>query len=441
MAGNQQGKSHCGGGETTFHLNGRYPDWWKGKRFHAPIRCWCCGVSHEKTRDVIQRKLFGPLGHFGTGFIPKVDILGEPTMSRGTPGLIDFAEIAHVSGGVSWLSFKSYDQGWEKFTADEIHVAWLDEECSSKIYTEVLARTTNTDGITFMTFTPLMGMTDVVTWFFPEPDSPDRHLTRMEIEDAQHIPVEERARIISRYPPHEREARSKGIPILGEGRVFQVEEELLIEDPPRIPPYWARIVGLDLGYDHPTAAVWVAWDRDADVMHIYDVYRQSKAPIAVHAAAIKGRGSWIPVAWPHDAYRHEQGSGDELARQYREHGVKMLPKHATFPDGGFGLEARVQGLLDYMVTGRLKVSAHLTQWWDEFRLYHRKNGRIVAERDDLMSATGIAFMMLRSARTQERIQLPSRVPDYDPLNPFGPEAVVLDPTHRYQPVRHREREI
>jgi hypothetical protein len=34
-----------------------------------------------------------------------------------------------------------------------------------------------------------------------------------------------------------------------------------------------------------------------------------------------------------------------------------------------------------------------------FRLYHRKDGRVVKERDDLMSATRYAIMMLRDAKT------------------------------------------
>jgi hypothetical protein len=43
---------------------------------------------------------------------------------------------------------------------------------------------------------------------------------------------------------------------------------------------------------------------------------------------------------------------------------------------------------------------NLSDWLEEFRLYHRKNGRIVDERDDLMSATRYGRMMLRLARTK-----------------------------------------
>ena len=62
-------------------------------------------------------------------------------------------------------------------------------------------------------------------------------------------------------------------------------------------------------------------------------------------------------------------------------------------------------MLDRMHTGRLKVFSHLTEWFEEFRLYHRKDGKVVKEMDDLMSATRYALMMIRFADTPPR---PSR---------------------------------
>src|SRR5215470_19562823 len=36
MAGNQIGKTMAGGMEAAMHATGRYPDWWKGRRFDRP---------------------------------------------------------------------------------------------------------------------------------------------------------------------------------------------------------------------------------------------------------------------------------------------------------------------------------------------------------------------------------------------------------------------
>ena len=84
----------------------------------------------------------------------------------------------------------------------------------------------------------------------------------------------------------------------------------------------------------------------------------------------------------------------------------MLKSHATFPiardgkGGGNSVEAGVMEMFSRMQTGRLKVASHLTEWFEEFRLYHRDNGKIVKLRDDLLSASRYAMMMLRSAETQ-----------------------------------------
>lgn len=230
-----------------------------------------------------------------------------------------------------------------------------------------------------------------------------RHVVSMTIEDVDHYTREEKDRIIASYPAHEREARTKGVPTMGSGRVFPVSEELIRCDPLPIPRHWAQINGTDFGWDHPFAAVNLAWDRDADTIYVTKGYRQKEATPVIHAAAIRPWGEWIPCAWPHDGYQHDKGSGDQLAEQYRRQNLNMLPEHATHPEGGFGTEAGVMEMLDRMQTGRLKVFSTFGEWFEEYRLYHRKDGKIVKERDDLMSATRIGVMMLRFAETKPEI--------------------------------------
>src|SRR5580692_6326716 len=44
IAGNRTGKSEgIGAYETTLHLTGQYPAWWKGRRFNRPIEAWVAG--------------------------------------------------------------------------------------------------------------------------------------------------------------------------------------------------------------------------------------------------------------------------------------------------------------------------------------------------------------------------------------------------------------
>ena len=227
-----------------------------------------------------------------------------------------------------------------------------------------------------------------------------KHVTRMTIHDAEHYTPEERQAIIDAYPAHEREARTKGIPSLGSGRIFPIVEDEILCDAMPIPAHWPQIVGVDFGWDHPFSAVRSAWDRDSDIWYVTGVYRQKESTPVIHAAAIKPWGDWIPVAWPHDGLQHDKGSGEDLASQYRAQGLNMLHERATHEDGGNGVEAGVLDMLARMQTGRWKVFRHLTDWLDEFRLYHRKDGKIVKERDDALSASRYAYMMRRFAETE-----------------------------------------
>jgi hypothetical protein len=61
-AANQSGKTLAGGMECAMHATGRYPNWWKGKRFDRPTIGWIAGTTCETTRDTVQRILVGRPG-------------------------------------------------------------------------------------------------------------------------------------------------------------------------------------------------------------------------------------------------------------------------------------------------------------------------------------------------------------------------------------------
>lgn len=429
MAGNQLGKTVAGSFEAAMHLTGRYPDHWDGVSFEQATTGWAASLTSQSTRDTVQRLLLGTPGQWGTGAIPKDAITDIKRASHGVADAVESIVVRHGGGGDiqagrSRLTIKTYDQGRERWQGETLNFVWFDEEPPLDIYIEGLTRTNATQGISWLTFTPLLGMSDVVRRFLIE-KVPGTHVTIMTIEDAEHYTPEQRKAIIASYPPHEREARAKGIPTLGSGRIFPVPEDMLREHAFAIPAHWPRICGLDFGWDHPTAAAWLAYDRDTDTVHVYDAYRVKEAPLLMHASAVKAKGPWIPVAWPHDGLQHDKGSGEALADQYRKHGVKMLPEKATHPPakgekegtGGNGVEAGLMDMLDRMQTGRFKVAAHLHDWWEEFRLYHREDGKIVKVGDDLMSATRYAVMMLRHAKVNTKTDSTPRLPAFQSRNP------------------------
>ena len=246
-----------------------------------------------------------------------------------------------------------------------------------------------------------------------------RAVVTMTIDDVDHYTADEKASIVASYPEHEREARAKGVPTMGSGRIFPISESSISVEAFAIPNHWPLIGGFDFGWDHPSAAAKLAWDRDSDAIYVVAAYKKREATPVIHAAAVKHWGA-IPWSWPHDGLQHDKGSGEELAAQYRDHGLDMLPDKATHAPsqgenegtGGNSVEAGIMDMLDRMHTGRWKVFSHLEEWFEEFRLYHRKDGKIVKEFDDVISASRYAYMMKRFARvttTQNRKPDMSRV--------------------------------
>ena len=399
MAANRVGKTYCGAAETAYHLTGNYPEWWKGRRFSKGVRVWVAGESNDTTRDIIQKELFGvpqdPQRH-GTGAVPLKSIV-ETIRKPGVPNAYSAALVRHSSGKNSHISFKAYEQGFEKFMGEAVDVIWLDEEPKHEIFSQCITRTADKAGVVYMTFTPEKGMTNVVSAFMNDLKA-GQSITTATWDDVEHLDEKTKTQLLSVYSPAEREMRSKGIPVFGSGLVFPVSEDDIICEDFDIPRHYPCIAAVDFGFDHPTAVSWVALDPDDDVMYVYDEYRRSKETPLTHAAVINARTPGLPIAFPHDGLQHDKGSGVQLAQQYRDLGVYMLPEHFSNPPadgmvkGNNSVEAGISELLQRFETGRLKIFRSCVETMEEMRLYHRKNGKVVPIKDDLLSAMRYAAL-------------------------------------------------
>ena len=417
MAANRVGKTYCGAAETAYHLTGEYPSWWEGRRFKKPVRAWAAGESNDTTRDIIQKELFGnpqDPDKKGTGAIPLNRIV-ETIRKPGVPNAHSSALIRHKSGGNSQINFKAYEQGFEKFMGEAIDVVWLDEEPKQEIFSQCITRTADTNGIVYMTFTPERGMTHVVSSFLNDL-KPGQSLTTATWDDVEHLDESTKEQLLAVYSPAERDMRSKGIPVFGSGLVYPVSEDDVICEDFEIPDHFTRLAAIDFGFDHPTAVSWVAFDPDDDIIYIYDEYRRSKETPLTHAAVINSRTPGIPVAFPHDGLQHDKGSGVQLAQQYRDLGVYMLPEHFTNPlaegavRGNNSVEAGISELLQRFETGRLQIFQSCTETVEELRLYHRKNGKVVPLKDDLLSA--MRYAALSVERFGERLKTKTHYKKY-----------------------------
>jgi hypothetical protein len=92
-----------------------------------------------------------------------------------------------------------------------------------------------------------------------------------------------------------------------------------------------------------------------------------------------------------------------LADQYRNLGCNFLLEHFTNPPalgnnkGSNSIEEGLMAMLQSVEAGKFKVFSTLSDWFEEFRMYHRKDNKVVPIRDDLMSATRYAFQSQRFA--------------------------------------------
>ena len=415
MAANRIGKSYCGAAEMAYHVTGLYPKWWNGRRFEQPIVAWAGGVSNETTRDIVQFELLGSPDDpeaFGSGAIPRSCII-KTERKPGVPNAKSMALIKHVSGGNSSLFFKAYEMGVDKWQGRSVDCVWLDEEPSRELYSQAVTRTLDRRGMVYMTFTPENGMTETVASFMNRLQS-GQSQTNATWDDASekimsmkgergHLSEAVMDQILSSYSPHEREMRRYGRPSIGSGLVFPLSEDKILVDPIHIEDHWPRIAAIDFGWDHPTAVVWCAIDRDTDTFYIYDSYRASKASPAVHAEIIRSRPHFVPIAYPHDGNRRDSMGNPGLADQYRNLGCNFLLEHFSNPaalgekKGSNSVEEGLMAMLQSMENDKFKVFSPLSDWLEEFRMYHRKQNKVVPIRDDLMSASRYAFQSQRFA--------------------------------------------
>ncbi|KKM55208.1 hypothetical protein LCGC14_1552880, partial [marine sediment metagenome] len=294
MKGNQVGGTMCGAAELACHVTGRYPDWWPGMVYDHPVKCWVASESTTKTREIMQMHLLGTeiltVGHpsMGQGMIPRDTIAGVTKKQAGVRNVADQVFINHKSGGTSVVTFKEYEQGWEKFTGDKIHLFWPDEEPKEeKTYFEGVTRTqSHVDGRTMMTFTPLRGRTPIVKSFLDDAeDKRNKHVTNMTIWDAVdgiwpagtpwageewkgHYTRSHAQHVVDAYPDHLRKTKELGIPLMGDSMVFPFDFDEIMITAFDIPRHWARIAGCDFGMGHPAAGAWLAHDTDTDTVYL-----------------------------------------------------------------------------------------------------------------------------------------------------------------------------
>ena len=405
LAGNRTGKTYCGVIECAMHLTGRYPSWWQGKRFNRAIKAWAASVTTALTTEVLEKGYFDSIAP---------DLVTPIDKQRHCYG------ITHITGGLSELTFKSYEQGRKKFQAAKLDLIHLDEEPSKDIHDECLTRLMSTDkdeshnqGILLLTMTPLLGLTDLILQF-------QERIVTKEIQDKKgktkviqenikcdegiafknkfyiqatwddnpHLLDTDKEELRNSLKPHEREAREKGIPSLGSGLVYPFLMDGITVPPFQIPEHWARVYALDFGWTNPTAALFAAYDRDSDVVYLTAEYYVAERTPQQHAHQLMQMGAAnIHGVYDPAGEQASQRDGGDLATLYRQSGLRYLSKADNAKEEG------VMKVAQRFQNSQLKIFNNLRNTQRELAKYCREeNGKIKKGDDHLMDAMRYLIM-------------------------------------------------
>jgi len=403
MAANRVGKTYTGCLIDAAHATGNYPDDWQGHRFeHAPL-IWVLGYSGEKIRDLLQAPLVGSYGN-GTiegGLIHK-DLIIDVIPMMGTPRAVREVKVRHKSGGITRIQFWSYTQGQHALMGDSVDWYHIDEEPQDgQIYPQVLTRTATGDkgrgGRGILTFTPENGRTELVISFMDTPGA-SQYMQRATWDDAKHLTEETKESLLSMYPPWQRDMRTKGLPLLGTGLIFDLDMEKCKIKRFECPEHFLVINGMDFGWDHPQSHIQLWIDPDEWCIYVSHAMKASKIQPYEAWERVKSWAKDVPSAWPADGFQTEKGTGKTQKSYYEEAGWEMIHSHATWPDGGNSVEQSLIEIYKLITLDKFKIFDHLSDVFEEFMQYHRdEQGRIVKLKDDIISAIRYAYMMRRHA--------------------------------------------
>lgn len=380
--GNRSGKTHGMLREDAMHLTGRYPEYWKGYRFNIPIRCWIAGKTASLMAETLQKDIIGDTEQNLRGILHPSWI--KEKRKSGNSDMYRTIYVKHVSGGASKITFKTYEEGREAFQAGKIHLAHLDEEPPFNIYQECKMRTMSTDpntrGMIMVSSTSLKGRSEFVNYFrrdrHPEEVRDSRWHCFIRWEDTLHLVKEEKDRMIAGMSPHEIEARTNGIEWAGSGLVYPVQESTIICNPFEIPDYWPRAYAIDFGWNHP-AFLFMAHDRDNDVIYLYAEYSVPKRTPDGHAEALQTFGiDWIPAVYDPSGRGSQTGDGKKPIDLYISAGFKNLyPANNSKEEG-------ILKTLQRMYSGQLKIFSTLVKTRAELGSYLRDESGIPYKVDD-----------------------------------------------------------
>lgn len=183
--------------------------------------------------------------------------------------------------------------------------AWLDEasQMSEDLWRIVLGRLRQGDPAAWITTTPKS-----FNWVFDkfvEDTTGEYSYTQAITAENSFLPKEYVASLERNYSGAFHDQELLGQFTAPSGLVYPgFRREVHVIEPFPIPDSWTRIAAIDFGYQHPFAAVWIAFDEDKRA-YVYREYRQAQRLLRDHAEVLKSEKVAYIVA-DHDAQDRQE---------------------------------------------------------------------------------------------------------------------------------------
>lgn len=416
LAANRIGKTVSTCYETAMHLTGRYPEWWEGRRFTKPVTAFVAGEGWEQVARVLQDELIGTKDikirlQVGTGAIPK-DCIIQDTMRCDGANVIG-VEIRHQSQQNSYLLFGNYTQEVRNLQGFKLDFVVFDEQPPDDVFSELVTRTATTQGQVLCSFTPLKGLNGLVSKFWYEEEGYE-HI-RVSWEDVPELDpwgepflLKETRRQLERdYLPHEREARIAGIPVMGQGAVFQIRHWPTYKNGDfdfRSMNNIHRVLALDLGLIRDKTVVslmyWNPRDQEAWLHSQIVVKGQEEAnPNLYIQHLLRPAVFGCPIVLPSDANtagRYTM-SALSLRQLFQDHGLNVLPQPIMNPPDDEGKVTNhksfgVNMMRQMLELGTLHINENCVEFLREAKNYFVDEKGRFSDPDDCIDSARYALL-------------------------------------------------
>lgn len=256
--GNRVGKTEWGAQETARYALNNHPY----REIGEPVEIWCVCPSFDSQEETTQKKLLTYLSEqdiASTDYI-RGRIIKKMVLKNGTI-----------------ITFKSYEQGREKFQGSGKRFIWFDEEPPKDIWEECFVRQEAGQQLDIiLTMTAIKGMTWVYDEIYLATDNPDLYVSEAGWNDNPWLTEEQKEQMARGLSAQALLVRREGKFVKRVGLVCAWWDRTVhLQHYDRLNPTWTWYEVLDGGFSDPAAWLLIGVDQDNSV-HVVNGFRKKQ---------------------------------------------------------------------------------------------------------------------------------------------------------------------